>query len=92
LTPPNRHSSPSAPPTTAYPALLKDIVIFKEGTCQEDITKAENDIIDQGGNITNRYNTALLGFAASIPESSIQALNIHPSVDYIEPDGVVTTQ
>ncbi|KAF9925097.1 hypothetical protein FBU30_005090 [Linnemannia zychae] len=68
----------------------KVIVVFKAGTSQEDITKAENDIIAQGGHITNRYTSALLGFAAELPDNSIQTLAAHPQLNYIEPDGHVS--
>ncbi|KAG0271912.1 hypothetical protein BGZ95_000217 [Linnemannia exigua] len=68
----------------------KVIVVFKDGTDQKDITKAENDVIAQGGEITQRYTSALLGFAASLPDNSVQALNIHPRVNYIEADGPVS--
>ncbi|KAF9133214.1 hypothetical protein BGW39_010325 [Mortierella sp. 14UC] len=68
----------------------KVIVVFKAGTAQEEITKAENDVIAQGGEITQRYTSALLGFAASLPDNSVQALTVHPQVNYIEPDGPVS--
>ncbi|KAG0376851.1 hypothetical protein BGX24_007131 [Mortierella sp. AD032] len=68
----------------------KVIVVFKEGTKQEEITKAENDVIAKGGEITQRYTSALLGFAASLPDDSVQTLIAHPQVNYIEPDGPVS--
>ncbi|KAG0271911.1 hypothetical protein BGZ95_000216 [Linnemannia exigua] len=74
----------------AQVASNKVIVVFKTGTAQEEITKAENDIIAQGGTITQRYTSALLGFAAALPDNSIQALSVHPQVNYIEPDGEVS--
>ncbi|KAF9536653.1 hypothetical protein EC957_010178, partial [Mortierella hygrophila] len=66
----------------------KVIVVFKEDTPQAEIQSAEDSIIAQGGNITQRFDTAILGFAAELPDNSIQALQAHPMVDYIEPDGV----
>ena len=37
-----------------------------------------------------RYESALLGFAASMPASSLQALQKNPNVAFIEPDQVIT--
>jgi subtilisin family serine protease len=37
-----------------------------------------------------RYADALLGFAASMPASSLEALQKNPNVDYIEADQIVT--
>ncbi|KAI1314760.1 hypothetical protein EDD11_001729 [Mortierella claussenii] len=68
----------------------KVIVVFKDGTPQEEITKAENNILAQGGKVTQRYSAALLGFAAEVPDNSFQSLVSHPQVDYVEPDGEVT--
>ncbi|KAG0286936.1 hypothetical protein BGZ96_009065 [Linnemannia gamsii] len=68
----------------------KVIVVFKPNTDQADITKAENDIIAQGGKITQRYTSAILGFAAELGDNSIQALTVHPQLNYIEPDGPVS--
>ncbi|OAQ25022.1 hypothetical protein K457DRAFT_100091 [Linnemannia elongata AG-77] len=66
------------------------IVVFKQGTPQPEITKAEDDIIAQGGKITQRYTSALLGFAAELPDNSVQALTTNPHLNYIEPDGEVS--
>ncbi|KAK3818287.1 MAG: hypothetical protein JOS17DRAFT_670129, partial [Linnemannia elongata] len=43
-----------------------------------------------GGKITQRYTSALLGFAAELPDNSFQALSAHPQLDYIEADGPVS--
>ncbi|KAF9902675.1 hypothetical protein EC991_004633 [Linnemannia zychae] len=77
-------------PADAQAASNSIIAVFKAGTAQEEITKAENDIIAQGGTITQRYTSALLGFAAKLPDGSIQALSAHPQLNYIEPDGPVS--
>lgn len=37
-----------------------------------------------------RYDSALVGFAATMPASSLEALKKNPSVAYIEPDQIVT--
>ncbi len=43
-----------------------------------------------GGKVTHRYESALLGFAAELPDSSVSAMTLHPHVHYVEPDGEVT--
>ncbi|KAG0367189.1 hypothetical protein BC939DRAFT_450857 [Gamsiella multidivaricata] len=68
----------------------KVIVAFKENTPASEIDTAVKDVESKGGKITQRYTTALLGFAAEVPDASIQILSVHPHVDYIEPDGEVT--
>ncbi|KAF9356694.1 hypothetical protein BGX26_004892 [Mortierella sp. AD094] len=68
------------------------IVIFKDGTPHEEIESAAQDIESSGGTISQRYTSALLGFSAVLPEGYVSALNGNPHVDYIEPDGEVTTQ
>ncbi|KAG0075821.1 hypothetical protein BGZ90_009458 [Linnemannia elongata] len=66
------------------------IVVFKKGTDQTEITKAENEIITKGGKITQRYTSALLGFAAELPDNSLQTLSTNPHLNYIEADGPVS--
>ncbi|KAG0317821.1 hypothetical protein BG000_004412 [Podila horticola] len=68
----------------------KVIVAFKSGTAPDHIELAIKDIEAQGGKITHRYNAALLGFAAEIPDDSVQALTIDEKVDYVEADGPVS--
>ncbi|KAF9999265.1 hypothetical protein BGZ79_007133 [Entomortierella chlamydospora] len=68
----------------------KVIVIFKKGTEPSVIEAAAKDIESQGGKIGHRYNSALLGFAAEIPDVGINALITNANVDYVEPDGEVS--
>ncbi|KAG0268754.1 hypothetical protein DFQ27_005834 [Actinomortierella ambigua] len=44
------------------------------------------------GVIGHVYDSALLGFSATMPDVGVQALNKNSRVDYIEPDGEVTIQ
>ncbi|KAG0364536.1 hypothetical protein BC939DRAFT_524876 [Gamsiella multidivaricata] len=91
VTPPG--TAPSTIPQTMdthVNGVNKVMVIFKSGTSAEDIKAAEDDVLSQGGKITQRYTTALLGFAAELPDNTLQALTVHPQLDYIEPDGIVT--
>ncbi|KJA13670.1 hypothetical protein HYPSUDRAFT_195647 [Hypholoma sublateritium FD-334 SS-4] len=75
----------------------KFIVVFKDDVTSDEITKYVNEITEAGGTIKERYDTGagiLNGFAATIPESYLTSLqSLQGSVvDYIEQDGVVTTQ
>ncbi|KAG0227631.1 hypothetical protein BGW42_002804 [Actinomortierella wolfii] len=72
--------------------LYKVIVVFKDGTPNEEIEKAIKDVEAQGkcGKIGHRYDSALLGFSAELPDDSVQSLTLHPQLEYIEPDGEVT--
>ncbi|KAF9201615.1 hypothetical protein BGZ49_008155 [Haplosporangium sp. Z 27] len=68
----------------------KVIVVFKKGTDQKVIDEAVKEVEGQGGQITQKYTSALLGFAATVPDVSVNALTTHASVDYVEPDGEVS--
>ncbi|KAF8981722.1 hypothetical protein BGZ46_002385 [Entomortierella lignicola] len=68
----------------------KVIVVFKQGTPEEVINAAVKEVEEQGGQITQKYTSALLGFAATVPDVSVNALANHASVDYVEPDGEVS--
>lgn len=80
------------------------IVVFKDGTdpaaVDAAIAEAEmaaaTESLDAAPDapremtVYYRYSSALLGFAASMPASSLKALQGNSNVDYIEPDQVVT--
>ncbi|KAF9390770.1 hypothetical protein CPB97_008459 [Podila verticillata] len=81
---------PSTAPSGASASSNKVIVVFKAGTPAEEIEAAVKDCESKGGKITHRYNAALLGFAAEMPDTAVQTLTVHPHVDYVEPDGPVS--
>ncbi|KAF9356695.1 hypothetical protein BGX26_004893 [Mortierella sp. AD094] len=86
-------TAPSTIPNTAplhANGMNKVIVVFKAGTPKEDIKAAEDNILSSGGQITHRYESALLGFAAEVPDNQVQSLTANDKVDYVEPDGIVT--
>ncbi|KAF9906703.1 hypothetical protein EC991_000365 [Linnemannia zychae] len=68
----------------------KVIVVFKKETPAGEIDAAVKDVESQGGKITHRYDAALLGFSAEMPDVSVSSLNSHPHVDYVEADGEVS--
>jgi subtilisin family serine protease len=88
--------APSAEISTAIPG--RYIVVFKEGA---DVAAVDAAIADaqtaaaatEGSGAVDvhyRYEAALLGFAASLPASSLDALQKNSNVAYIEADQVVT--
>ncbi|KAG0314896.1 hypothetical protein BGZ97_008855 [Linnemannia gamsii] len=85
---------PKAAGTGAAAASLeghnKVIVVFKKDTPMKEIEAACKDVESKGGKITHRYEAALLGFSAEMPDVSVSTLNSHPHVDYVEPDGEVS--
>ncbi|KAG8983126.1 hypothetical protein FRB90_006293 [Tulasnella sp. 427] len=70
----------------------KFIVVFKESATQEQINEYAEQVNSNGGKVTNHYGTVLKGFAAELTESQFQNFQGNDIIDYIEPDGVVTTQ
>ncbi|KAJ3484721.1 hypothetical protein NLI96_g5450 [Meripilus lineatus] len=68
------------------------IVVFKDSATPEQIEQYANDVHKNGGAVLNRYDSVLKGFAATIPQSFLQSLQGSDLIDYVEPDGVVTTQ
>jgi hypothetical protein len=70
----------------------KYIVVFKDHATQEQIDTCANNVNNNGGGVTQRYDSVLKGFAAVIPDSFFGQLQADDLIDYIEPDSVVTTQ
>ncbi len=78
------------------------IVVFKDGTdpaaVDTALVEAElaaTESLDAAGNrqtlnLHYRYESALIGFAASMPASSLETLKKNPNVAIIEPDQVIT--
>ncbi|KAF8492304.1 protease propeptide/inhibitor [Gautieria morchelliformis] len=73
----------------------KYIVIFKNNVSQDRVNKYATDVTENGGSVTNRYDSVMKGFAATIPDqylTTLQSLQGGDEIDYIEPDSTVTTQ
>ncbi|KAG0097145.1 hypothetical protein BGZ93_003337 [Podila epicladia] len=84
-------TAPSTTPSGASAASSnKVIVVFKDGTSASDIEAAVKDCESKGGKVTHRYNAALLGFSAEMPDTAVQTLSVNPRVDYVEADGTVS--
>jgi hypothetical protein len=70
----------------------KYIVVFKDAATDQQIQNYVNSITLEGGQVGHRYDSVLKGFSATIPDSLLSNLQGDSIIDYIEPDGVVTTQ
>ncbi|KAJ7703205.1 hypothetical protein B0H17DRAFT_1042250 [Mycena rosella] len=75
----------------------KYIVVFKSTASQEDIDKFAESVSSDGGEVIHRYDSTMKGFAAKLSPNTLTKFNSLQAekdsiIDYIEPDGVVTTQ
>ncbi|TFK29539.1 hypothetical protein FA15DRAFT_664086 [Coprinopsis marcescibilis] len=76
------------------------IIGFKDSATEADIERYAKDLNSNGGSVTNEFykNGGILkAFAGHVPASflsSLQAQSLQSDsiIDYIEPDGIVTTQ
>jgi len=76
------------------------IIVFKESTTPKEIEQCVKQIEGNGGVIGHQYDPVVLkGFSATIPQDYLPVLQSMASlldpnspIDYIESDGVVTTQ
>ncbi|KIM31245.1 hypothetical protein M408DRAFT_327525 [Serendipita vermifera MAFF 305830] len=81
------------------------IVVFKKTASKKDIEKYMQDVHAAGGKVTHDYTKAggrpiLNGFAAEDPSGYLKGLGdsltasgfSNSPIEYIEPDGVATTQ
>jgi len=78
------------------PEAKKYIVIFKDSATDQEIQQYVDGVQkDRAGQVVHRYDSIMKGFAASISPSYLTFMqsNIQDGpIDYIEEDGVVTTQ
>ncbi|KAF7361909.1 Protease propeptide/inhibitor [Mycena venus] len=75
----------------------KYIVVFKSTASQEDISKFKETVTSEGGEIGQTFATTMKGFSATLSQKTLTQFNSlqedpNSPIDYIEPDGVVTTQ
>ncbi|KAF8977394.1 hypothetical protein BGZ46_007419 [Entomortierella lignicola] len=66
--------------------MRKFIVVFKKGSPQSEIDAAEKRVESDGGKVTQRYKSSILGFAAEVPDSLVNTLEGNEHVEYVEPD------
>jgi subtilisin family serine protease len=71
------------------PVADRYIVVFRAGIGDPDaLTDAL--VRGSGGTVHFRYETALQGFAATLPAAAVEAIRRNPNVAYVEHDSVVT--
>ncbi|KAF8609533.1 hypothetical protein BDV93DRAFT_518342 [Ceratobasidium sp. AG-I] len=68
------------------------IVVFKESATYAEIEEYISRIKEDGGEIRYQYNSVMKGVAATMSDSLVNSFSQDPVVDFIEPDGVATTQ
>ncbi|MBA3489345.1 MAG: S8 family serine peptidase [Longispora sp.] len=83
------------PPSPATVPLLKVdaplapdqyIVVFKSGTPSGEINRVREKSRENGAKVHYKYETALTGFAATLPPKALEALRYNPNISFIEPD------
>lgn len=65
------------------------IVAFEPGSAPGDVEAAQRTARAHGAEVHHTYETALRGFAASLPEQALRGLRRNPEVSYIEVDRAV---
>jgi aqualysin 1 len=65
------------------------IVVLNEIADVAILNNITGEVVSGGGQIHHTYSAALNGFAATMPERALEAVQRNPNVDYIEPDQIV---
>jgi len=84
-----------APPAATVSPELEDlarnsfIFLFKDSVPREAVRRHAQDLAARhGGQVDHVYETALRGFAATIPQQAAARLARDPRIAYYEPDGI----
>ena len=64
------------------------IVVFKN-TVSNPAAETANVLLGSGAQLHHTYDSALKGFAATIPDAALNGIRNHPSVSYVEQDQTV---
>jgi hypothetical protein len=73
----------------------KYIVVFKDSATEQQIQNYVDQINNGDGKVLHRYDTVLKGFSASLSDNYVSTLKsnlVAGPIDYIEEDGILTTQ
>ncbi|KAG8912739.1 hypothetical protein FRC02_005832 [Tulasnella sp. 418] len=68
------------------------IVVYKSNAPQAKIDEHIEHVRKTGGEVGHRYDSVFKGFSAQLKPEHVQSFQGNDLIDYIEPDGVVTTQ
>ncbi len=66
------------------------IVVFQPGTPGKAVNQAAGNARGEGASVHFIYDSALQGFAASLPEQALNGLLHNPNVEYIEADQTIS--
>ncbi|KJA19937.1 hypothetical protein HYPSUDRAFT_845692 [Hypholoma sublateritium FD-334 SS-4] len=67
-------------------------IVFKDGATSDQVSQFASDLGRNGGEVLHIYNGVVNGFSATIPTHFLTSLQASDLIEYIEPDGIVTTQ
>ncbi|KAG8890431.1 hypothetical protein FRB98_008466 [Tulasnella sp. 332] len=59
------------------------IVVFKNTATKDQIDQYEAEVKSSGGDVTQRFDTGMNGFAATIPDSFLTKLKADSIIDFI---------
>ncbi|KAK6600412.1 hypothetical protein ACHAO1_003220 [Botrytis cinerea] len=70
------------------------IVGVKKNLSEEEYAAARKAIEEQGCDVKSEYDRTGVspGFVVEIPEGTVTTLEAHDHVEFVEADGIVTTQ
>ncbi|KAF9452377.1 hypothetical protein P691DRAFT_756492 [Macrolepiota fuliginosa MF-IS2] len=67
------------------------IIVFKDKATRAEIEQFIDHLIAEG-KIHAHYDALFKGFSASVPDNLVSLFAVDRIIDFIEPDGIVTTQ
>lgn len=66
------------------------IVVMRDGVAANTVSSATQQASENGGAVQYEYRAALNGFAATLPDAAVEALQANPNVEYISANKRVT--
>jgi aqualysin 1 len=66
------------------------IIVLSDETSIASLNNITNQVEARGGKILHTYSAALNGFAATLPDKALAALQRNPNILYIEPDQLIS--
>src|SRR4030066_505086 len=66
------------------------IIVYKPGISSSSVEQAAQNVSALGGTVLYQYSSALVGYAAILPDLAVSKLRQDPGVAYIEADQVMS--
>ncbi|KAG2008544.1 hypothetical protein CC2G_013967 [Coprinopsis cinerea AmutBmut pab1-1] len=66
------------------------VIAFRRGVTPEEVDLYMQTINNNGGKVIRRFESIINGFKAELPEEFLENLRHERTIEYIEPEGVVT--